>query len=253
MRFSTFLLALSFKNSHLGCLGLIFVLLLQSGCETMVRQADCLRPEGERQEQSYELPPFVSLRSEGNFELFLTQGSQRRLTVKGAANIIESLSYQVRNGQLFIHNTQCVHHSGRLYLFLEVPELESVRLEGATYLSMERWRSESLSLHVQDNCSADIELATAQLDTYLGNNATLCLRGVSKVHYASLNGDGALYASGLQTRNTRLGLNGTATATVWALDYLEATLAGGGTAFYLGNPEIKARVAGGSRLLEANN
>lgn len=242
--------AIRFIPVHLRLVVYLGFLLILVSCDAASPGFTCLSPEGERISSTRPLDSFATVRIQGDFEVFLTQGDTYQLEIKAAANLIGNLSSDIQQGQLTIQNKRCVHHTGRLYLFLQAPHLEAVRLEGSTYLNTEQWEEDALSLHIQDNSAADMALAVEELDTFLGNEANLCIRGSAQSHYASLNGDGMLHAGAFVTTSTRLGLNGTGTATVLATDYLEATLAGGGTAFYNGNPEVKARVAGDSRLLE---
>ncbi|MGF1533543.1 MAG: GIN domain-containing protein [Bernardetiaceae bacterium] len=233
-------------------IGLMFSLLGGTGCDGLVRELDCLYPKGSRIEKDYPpLLPFSELWVSGDFEVFLRQGEGYSLRVKGSPNIIQNLEIVQTADKLTLRPESCVHHSGRLYLFIEVPDLTLVRLEESTYLTGDSLNFEQLNIQIYDNASADVGLQGQRLDSYVGQQGHLCLRGSVEEHYVQVQGKGAVFANALTTQQTGIFMEGGTMATVYARLYLEAALRDSSTVFYGGNPiDLKQRIGAGAQFFK---
>lgn len=65
---------------------------------------------------------------------------------------------------------------------------------------------------------------------------------------ATLSGSGRLAAGKLATLQSRITIQGSAQATVWAKESLNATIAGSGEVMYYGKPQVKQTVAGSGSI-----
>ncbi len=229
---------------------------LLTGCgESFEDSSDCMRPQSkEISIKSYNFPPFQKLHIKGELEVLLVQGKNYTMEVRGSENLINNLSIEQEQETLKIKPERCMHHTGRLYLFLQAPQLSEIRLYESTYLTGDIWRGEEISLYAEESSAIDMELEVVEANTYVRDASSICLRGIAEKHVGSVLGKSSTYAGTLISQEADFTVNGErSSATLLVGSRLEASVQNGGTIFYAGNPPIiKALVDARSDLLPVN-
>ncbi|MEM6298277.1 MAG: DUF2807 domain-containing protein [Bacteroidota bacterium] len=229
------------------------LILLLSSCEGLLEDSgDCLRPQSQEISiKSFNLSAFQKLHIKGELEVLLVQGDNYKLEIRGSENLIENLVVKQDQQTLNIQPKQCMHHTGRLYLFLQAPKLSEIRLYESTYLTGDIWRGEQISLYAEESSAIDMELEVISVNTYVRDASNICLRGVAEKHVGSVLGKSSTYAGTLVSQEADFTVSGErSSATLLVSNRLEANVKNGGTLFYAGHPPtVKALVDANSDLL----
>ncbi len=136
-------------------------------------------------------------------------------------------------------------------VFLGLTNYSQINIEGITALkSKGSIKSNFLQLIIEGAASVELELETDSLVTDIDGAAEVSLEGVSRIHHLQIDGAAVLKAEKLQTKKTRVNIDGIAKATVYTTEEISGSISGLSQLNYKGNPkQIKLQADETAKLL----
>ena len=179
-------------------------------------------------EQSRDVPAFTAIRTKSALNLIVEVGKAQSIKVNGDTKFQESVSTEVRNGELLISSKQKngFQINDREQVIVTVPTLTTFRMEGVGATELRKLSGENFELYYEG-----VGLLSAQ-----GKVKHLRLRD---------QGVGMVDAKDLLAEDADVRLEGVGTAKVYASEKLRADVQGIGSLDYYGHPRtVKKNVSG---------
>ncbi len=219
------------KTILIPVIGLLIVLCLS--CERPPREdcpggdcpeppcRDCPRPrritgQGEVISQTYTVEPFHSIENIGIADVYITQGDIQEITINAQPNIINLITYEVRNGELILsieENVTIVSSRG-IVIDITTPVIQKVTSMGTAFIKLS---------------------GPGQGKLYLSNTGT-----------------GSINAFNLEVDTCYVSITGTGSCKVTVNSLLDAVITGTGNLYYRGYPDIISHITGLGRIISSN-
>ena len=173
------------------------------------------------------LPPFTAVSVSGVGRVIVEQADQPFVEIRADDNVLPYLESEVRSGMLILRQSSNVtfHDIGEIVYYVGVPYLDEILLSGA--VQGEAYQIDS------DRMFVELSGATSLRAASWAREQDVVVSGVASYRALDLE---SLFASVVTS--------GTATATVWVHDYLEATASGVSSIRFDGNPDLDLQVSG---------
>jgi len=187
-------------------------------------------------EESRDLPPFQSIRSQGAYTLTVTAGQKQSVVVQADPSILPHIHTQVRGDELVISMPEYSNHDwvNKIHISINVARLNVFRMEGAGDTTLSHMSGPDFSLR------------------YQGVGA---LRVSGKVGNFSLRAEGlgSINARDLVAQQVDASLQGIGAVEVTATDSLNAKVEGIGALTYYGKPAHVHQSAQGIGTVQAGD
>jgi hypothetical protein len=232
--------------------GAALVLLLAAGCgddDSGIGPIDADRIDGSGDvvTETREVAAFDRVVLGGEGAVVIREGEDESLTVETDDNLLEYIESSVSDGTLEIRTTEGVDIAPTDSVLYEIgmADVTGIELLGAGSIEIERWSADGAEIAL----GGAGEIVVGEFD---GTRLTVDFPGVGEISISgavdhqdvTLAGVGEYGAGGLESLTARVEASGTGTATVWAVDSLEATATGVGVIQYYGDPELTEQVGG---------
>lgn len=198
------------------------------------------------------LPSFDQIEANGAYSIIISQGPQQLVEVEGDDNILPVITTRVRGGKLEISNTRNYRTNSQIKVFITVPAVSSVELNGAGNIFGETLLSgDLLNVEVNGSGNVDLELDYIKLVAESRGSGNFLLFGAVTEQEVELSGSGNYKAKELFSENCEIKISGSGNGEVRAANILEAEVNGSGNITYFGNPEfIESSINGSGRLIK---
>ena len=198
---------------------------------------------------SEDLAPFTEIDVEAAGPIFLVQGDKHAILIEGPKNIVEGITYEVRNGVLLIKHSRDMLDwiTDRNYptITITFESLTRFVLEGGSKIIANDLRSESLAIVMQGGASLDMaNLNVRDLDLTIEGGSDIDISGVAKTQTLDFKGGTNYDAEDLQSASISLHTEGAVSATVWATETLDLDLNGAYDVRYYGTPSLTQSIQG---------
>lgn len=214
---------------------------------------NCEEGFGSTVTQEISIPDFTGIELTIDAQVYITQGDEQEILVKGQENIIDELETRVRNDVWEIEFDDCVEDSDVLRIFITTPNLTFIGNNGSGKISSDNiLRTDNLE--IKNNGSGDIQLSV-EADIINARNVgsgTLELEGVAATLDVDIRGSGDLESFDLLVRDAQVAIDGSGDAQVNIQDFLEIMIDGSGDVYYKGSPDLKVTTRGSGKVFNAD-
>ena len=181
------------------------------------------------------VPMFTKVRSTGNFEVNITQGTNESLEIIADDNVISRVRTEVVNQELRIHLDDISYQGVSLRI-----NIVNSRLNGLTYEGSGSIQASSI-----------IEEGTFSVhNTGSGN---IIIEGSAAGLLISNEGSGKVACFDFRVTNSTIAIDGSGDVETNCLDQLNAIIKGSGNVFYRGEPTIEKDITGTGDVVDANH
>ncbi|NOU59489.1 head GIN domain-containing protein [Marinifilum caeruleilacunae] len=202
---------------------------------------------GEYMEKTIELQPFNAIELNGIFHVVLINNSTHFITFKGGDNVYAAFSYSNNNLILQLEHdySNWFHNLDIPTIEIYAPEIFSIHtLTSCNISNRGTLKGNKFNILISEETHvAEINLSIDCSELRFHSKGTpgckITLQGKSDLAEYTLNGSTNIYASELESQNSRIGQNSLSDAHIWATDSLEVTFYNSGNVYYKGNPHIK--------------
>ncbi|MER2998422.1 head GIN domain-containing protein [Pontibacter populi] len=231
--------------------GRLLLLVLSVTSLSACEDTNCIKGDGAIETRILNLEPFSRIEANGNFKVYLTQGPNQRVEVKGEPNILSQLETNVSNSTWKITHRECVRKSDDVEVYITIPEVESLFLNGSGHIEGQNTiTATDLPVAVNGSGKIALDVLANKIITQLTGSGKIVLQGESPVHTVNISGSGRTEAFNLSSENVKVNISGSGTGEVTAINALDVTISGSGNLYYKGNPTITQHISGSGKVLK---
>ncbi|MDX5436696.1 MAG: DUF2807 domain-containing protein [Pontibacter sp.] len=217
---------------------------------TACEDSNCIKGEGDVEVRTLNLQPFTSVEANGDFKVYLSQGEEQKVEVKGEPNILNQLQTNIKNETWLIEHRDCVRRSKPVEVYITIPSVEALYLNGSGGIySQNLLDVGELPVTVNGSGKIELDVAASKVITRITGSGEVLLQGEVPVHHVNISGSGRAEAFNLQAAHVTVNLSGSGAAEVTALNSLDVTISGSGNVYYKGNPTITQSVSGSGKVI----
>jgi Putative auto-transporter adhesin, head GIN domain len=204
------------------------------------------------EDRDYTTTNFTGIDISSAIDVEVIPASRFNVTASGDYHDLDNLSIKVRNNKLEAKCTRNRWFSSRkIKLFIEMPEIKSIDLSGASNGKILDFSNiKKILIDLSGSSVLELDFPSDQISGELSGSSDLKLfKNVGKVDL-ELSGASNLYAFEANTITTYLDLSGASEANISVKDFLKVDASGASTVRYKGSPNIEKKVSGSSKVIQ---
>jgi len=214
---------------------------------------DCERGTGDIETRTLDMSEFTGVKMTVSGEVFITQGNDFEVKVRGQENILDLLEIDIQNDTWEIEFDKCVRNIEGFEVFITMPEIQYLAVSGSGLIRGENtFELNDLETKITGSGDIDLSLEADQIESKISGSGKLFLEGTATNHTLKINGSGDLRAFDLEAEDTSIEINGSGDAEVRVNDDLDVDIAGSGDVLYKGEPSISVKITGSGEIINAN-
>lgn len=178
---------------------------------------------------------FDGVSSSGSNRVYINQGTEFRVELRGSSNLIGSFETKVRENTLELGYRNASVSDDDIEVFITMPELEFLALTGSGEMSIRGEFPAQDKFNLRISGSGDIVLH----DELQAKNADI-----------DLSGSGKAGLENLQAENADIDISGSGDVRLSVSAHLRSRISGSGQVFYRGNPQLDSKVTGSGKVVK---
>ncbi|MGB0862059.1 MAG: head GIN domain-containing protein [Saprospiraceae bacterium] len=209
--------------------------------------------------KSINITDFTGIRVNGNYQVFLKQGSKLKVKIEGDETDVKKVSTKVKDGiwsiqSQFNRNNKCSNYNNYssqnktqtpMKIYITMPKLTSIALNGAGKVSTDgNFKVKTIDLGITGNGKMRLNLNANSIEGNLCGSGKLVLKGTAKHLEAKVTGSGDVDAEAMKVENVNVSITGSGDINIHATEHLKAKISGSGDIFYKGSPSIHKKITG---------
>jgi len=213
-------------------------------------ETDCEQGIGEIGNLNPELTAFHSVVIDGSFAVNLKQSPVAAVNIAGPNNLLEFITATIVDQTLTITSQKCFENSGDVIADIELPELQSLILNGSADIISENTLS-TTNFKVNLNGTGDIKLIVENeaIDVMIDGSGEIELLGTTLVQDVAISGTGTYLGCGLDSNQIFVNIEGNGDANFGMSSEINAIIDGSGKVNYDGNPVINSTLTGSGDIV----
>lgn len=195
---------------------------------------DHIKGDGSVVTETRTVGTFTAIHSSGGSKVYITQGAQFNVQVKGYGNLLPYYETKVVNNQLKVgfKNNVSVRNDNT-EVFITLPVLESIILSGSSEIST----------------TGAFPAVTDFNATIAGSGSIQFSDGTAQNLRTSISGSGNIYMFGMLADNVETSTSGSGNTEVSAAGHLKVKISGSGNVYYKGTPLIVTNISGSGAVI----
>jgi len=185
-------------------------------------------------------------------DLYITQGNQLSLEVKGDPDDLEDLVTEVRNHTLVIKYDRIGWNFGRdrVTIYVTTPEISEISLGGSGKVISENvLQSDELELDVSGSGKMELQVEADEINASISGSGNITISGEADEVQLTISGSGNLDGEELMADRYHVRISGSGKSRIYVGDELEAEISGSGSVHYKGDPDrVISNVSGSGRV-----
>ncbi len=198
---------------------------------------------------------FSKVKSEGSFDVHITQGDDYDILVSSESNILQYIETSVHNQTLriYIRGVHNIKNQLPLEVYITTPRLEGVTQSGSGSITSDYFSVNKFNAVISGSGSIETAVDAISVDAAISGSGNLTILGNANDADFSISGSGRIYASDLELRDCNTKISGSGNAWVNVERFLKANISGSGSIFYIGTPEIERHISGSGKVIPNEN
>lgn len=214
-------------------------------------EVDCIKGQGEVESRTLQLQPIKEVEVNGSFRVYLKEGAQQEVVVKGEPNILNELRTNVMGDKWKIEFRGCIRRHKPVEVYLTLPQVTSLYLNGSGQLISEnKLTAPNLAVELNGSGVVELELAANKLITKKTGSGELHYRGEAVEHHLQMAGSGKAALYNLKSTDVLVKIAGSGLAEVSANKSLHVEIDGSGKVYYTGSPTLTQRISGSGKVVQ---
>lgn len=178
---------------------------------------------------------FDGVSSSGSNRVFISQGEEFRVELRGSSNLINSYETKLRGNILEVGYRNVSVNDDDIEVYVTMPEVEFLALSGSGEMNVRGDFPAQNNFSLRISGSGDIRLH----DVMEVKNADI-----------ELSGSGKARLENLQAENADVDISGSGDVRISVSGHLRSRISGSGQVFYKGDPELDSRVSGSGKVVK---
>lgn len=224
-------------------LGLVLPVIIMSGCTD-----PCTSDAGDMISKDFSVSKFHSIDFNGAGTLYARQEAGQSLRIEADEGMIETLSVDVVNGKLAV-SSSCPGNIKPITVYASMEDVNELSGSGdVNIISKTGITMDALGLNMNGSGYFDMVLDVDELNTAISGSGDTKLEGRAGIHNINISDTANIRAFALLTERTDVMILGSGQVEIAASKKIDATISGGGSVFYIGNPSVTQNVLGYGKI-----
>lgn len=238
------------KTIKLIVLGAFALLLSTTGCI----EDFTIRGNGIEATEGRITPYFEKVKSEGSFDVHITNGDEHEIVITAESNILPYIETDVNGGTLRLHIRGLHHIKNHLPMkvFITTPYLEGIKQSGSGIVTTGYFSSDDMDIIVSGSGSIETAVDAISVDALVSGSGSIFLSGDAVDADYTVSGSGTIDAHDLMIRDCEARISGSGNVRTSVERYLSAVISGSGNVYYNGSPAIETHISGSGNLIREN-
>jgi hypothetical protein len=193
-------------------------------------------------------------------KLFLSQGNDYSLVIKGEEDVLERIEVIVEGGKLRIKTKRdfgFTLRDERIEAYLTMPFVEGLAIAGSGDIeAITSIVAKSLKASIAGSGGIKITTLTLEnLSASIAGSGDIIMNGKGSANdlNVSIAGSGDVLVNGIVFNDANISIAGSGNASVESKENLKARVAGSGDIYYKGNPLVDAKISGSGKVRSQKN
>lgn len=217
----------------------------------------CIHGSGPIVTQDITISDFNGFDLYGSFNIVLKEASDIRVYAEGQQNIISYISTSVSNGIWRAALQDGCYNDYTLTVYIEHPNISEMEISGSGNIQiLDRLDSlENLNVFISGSgnvFSNDSIIINNYLNIDISGSGNIGLQGSALNQNINISGSGNYNAFELYSENCIASIPGSGNIEIYADSTLNVFIAGSGSVYYKGNPDITQNITGSGVIIDAN-
>lgn len=190
------------------------------------------------------VPAFDHVAVGGDFDVTITAGPARGLTMTGDDNLLPLIETDVRNGTLHIDTDKNLRSDEPLRIVITTPTLAGVSSGGSSTIRVSGVRADHFEASVSGSSQMTAAGAVRELTASVSGSGDIAMTGAAQHVEGSVSGSGGLDLHGVRAQTASVRVSGSGNVSLHVTERLEARVSGSGNVSYSGNPAVESETSG---------
>lgn len=199
------------------------------------------------------LEAFHSFVSEVGADIDFSHSSEQAFSITTDDNLHAIITTEIRDGVLIISASESFQSDSRIRIVMAMTELRSIEIKGAGNINGggSAFTGDDLKLAISGagsitNFDADYQ----NIDAGIAGSGDLDFQGAAEEFAIEIAGSGSITAEDVQTQRCTIEIAGSGDCRVYVVETLGVTIAGSGSVFYKGDPEVSTSITGSGEVVK---
>ena len=195
---------------------------------------------------------FNQVKSEGAFDVHITNGNDFEIIVNAESNILPYIETDVNNHNLriYIRGIHNVKNQLPMEVYITTPYLEGITQSGSGIVTSDYFSTDHFNAVISGSGSIETAVDAVALDALISGSGNLVISGGTTNAGFVISGSGKINANDLQVRDCSAKISGSGNMWIRVERYLKASISGSGNVFYNGTPEIERHISGSGNVIQ---
>ncbi len=183
------------------------------------------------------------------YETEITQAPEYSIRLEGDRDAIDKLVFKQSGDKISFKSSQNnFEHQDLVKIYISLPELESLKISGASSARLNGWKGDDLHLKLSGNSRCELSGDFQNIEIESSGNSKINMQGTAESVEARLSGLSKLDAFDLRSTQTSLTISGASSASVNAEEQLGVNASGASQVHYKGNATAEINKSGAARV-----
>lgn len=196
------------------------------------------------------------IKSYGNFDIVVVQGTSKSITVQADENLLPYIVTENKDGALVVKAKENYNLSSnnKILVTVTTDKLSELAVAGSGNVRGEGKfvGSDHLKLNIAGTGNVTLDVNTPDIDSDIAGTGSITLTGETKSSKIEITGMGDYNAEKLLSESVAIRITGSGNAKVHAENNLDIHIAGSGNVDYSGNAAVKQDIAGSGKINKVN-
>lgn len=203
--------------------------------------------------QSRAAAGFDRVAVEDEFDVVVTVGPAHAVQVTGDDNLLPYVRTEVRGGTLHIETDRDLDPTRGIRLTVSTPSLVSLSASGSSDVRATGVRAAAFDASSSGSSDLVGEGDFGDLRSSVSGSGSMRLSGTADDVDAAVSGSGDLDLARVAARAARVRVSGSGSASVHAVETVNASVSGSGDVRYAGSPRVESSVSGSGSVRPAGS
>lgn len=181
---------------------------------------------------------FTKVKVSSGLDLYLSQGTENKVTLEADENLHDIIMTEVRDGELRIYSEKNIWNAKARKIYVTVKDLESIRAtSGADVYTDEVLNVQNIYVGATSGADVRIKLNAISVESSASSGSDIRISGTTEKHSTSASSGASIKAYELESENVSASVSSGADIDVFASVSLNASANSGGDIDYKGNPK----------------
>ena len=195
---------------------------------------------------------FNKIKSEGEFDVHITNGDEFDIVVNAESNILQYIETDVNNHTLriYIRGIHNVRNQLPMEVYITTPYLEGITQSGSGIITSDYFLSDHFDAVISGSGRIETAVDAMNVDALISGSGNLLISGGATNADYVVSGSGKIDANELQVRDCNAKISGSGNMYVNVEHYLKASISGSGNIFCNGVPDIERHISGSGNVIQ---